>query len=406
MAAAGAGAGTGTVAPMMMIDLSKTSLLNLCRSFIVANLERFPPHIFDHCEQEEFETLVEVRHKKTKPKEGSGGIDGTGRVAPAISERCMAEFEEYVPGLSSSSVTDKLVWKDCVEYSFRRGGLQRPRALEYPWPCLIDQLHHTAQVFEMVSLESAEASEAISKLSESPMNVALLQASGVGKVIGKCLKKNDGLTGNQNYQRLDKLLTTWKALAANSGITVKGEARREIVGRNEFDADAEDLELAETCQSWRQLFAALKNREEERRSNQGKRMRERRANLASDRPRVVKVRPTVAKHSKILAGRSAVQSTGSSPGKSKLEQLRKETATVASRERRSPSQHVTKMTSSSFGAAVAFASVSKKNRKGKSRSKVGVITLAGGKRMTVPEKVVQGAGSRQMAFKWKQPPPR
>lgn len=56
----------------------------------------------------------------------------------------------------------------------------------------------------------------------------------------------------------------------------------------------------------------------------------------------------------------------------------------------------------SFGDAVAFAAVSKKGMANKRKQLGGTIQqLTGGKRMKVPTKVVQGAGPRQFASKWK-----
>lgn len=85
-------------------------------------------------------------------------------------------------------------------------------------------------------------------------------------------------------------------------------------------------------------------------------------------------------------------------GNAKVAQLRKETTIQLARQRAS----ATARPKASFGDAVAFASVSKKGMAHKRKQLGGTIQqLGNGKRMKVPTKVVQGAGPRQFASKWK-----
>jgi hypothetical protein len=82
-----------------------------------------------------------------------------------------------------------------------------------------------------------------------------------------------------------------------------------------------------------------------------------------------------------------------------MAQLRKESAIRGERQK---SSAVVIRPKASFGDAVAFASVSKKGMAHKRKQLGGTIKQLGdGKRMKVPSQVVQGAGPRQLASKWK-----
>jgi len=386
------------------------SLATLCRSVIVANLERYPPESLGVISEGEWESLIRLRHKRTSPKAGSGGLDGTGRIAPACGDRFMGEVEQANPHLADSAVVDRLVWKDCVEYKYRKG-LTRPPSLAYPWPVLVERICRAQQVVaQLLEKDASERDEAalgkaVDMLGESPMNVALLKATGVGKSVKKMIKLQR-TEASPCVERLQELLTCWKDLAASSGVEIKRQGFQSP-GQKTLDrqadkrnSDATDLNLLEKCPMWRDLFAALQQREEKRRSTQGKRMREIRNNLASGRPKIVKVRPSSAKHEQILARPSeTTRATGGAPGNSKMLQLRKEATFVASRQRKAsiaaavPSPRK----SSSFGAAVAFATVSKKNSNGQKKRDGRSFALGGGKRMKIPAKPGQGAKRNLMA---------
>ncbi|GAX22085.1 hypothetical protein FisN_6Hh333 [Fistulifera solaris] len=344
-------------------DHYETSLVDLCRSVLVAHLEKYPPEVFGLCDPEEWDCLVQLRHQKTQPRSGSGGLDGSGRQAPALSEKILSQIEAHNRHLAESSVVDRLVWKDCVEFRFRRGGMSRPRALRMPWPELVK----TIQTY-MATLEDDDEnarSLVILLLQESPMNVALLQATGVGKMLRKLVKryKEDKTIPASDIEVLEETLQSWKALASDA----------QSQQSPEDEALLKDMELAEKCWSWRQLFAALKERQDNLRTCQGKKMREAREKLALDRPKVVKVRPATAKQNSILERPSTVaKGTSTVAPVSKFSKIRQEA--VQSHQRLVQSS--SKRNGSSFGDAVAFASATKK------RKIVG--RTAGGKVMQVP----------------------
>lgn len=392
------------------VDWATRTLVSLCQDAIVNRLERYPPEAF-RCltDVNDFEDLIRRKHMKTKPREGSGGLDGTGRVAPAVRPDYIAQVEEACPHLAQSTVVDALVWKDCVEFRFKRGGMTRPRALNLPWPVLVQQVQEAGQaLLSLETLESIEHTPAwvhVHTLETTPMSVALLQTTGIGKTVKKILKQHTRETQTCAHQTLARILDAWKTMAARSG--VETTTKHVSIGgssteRGPDDADADDLKLLESCKTWRQLFSVLKQREDERRSNLGKEMRERRRNLASDRPKIVKVRPTVAKHQSILARAEGPSSPALPP--SRLSQIRKESMKVALQTRsagavkRTSTNPTAPKATASFGAAVAFAASYKKTSSGTNRTKGTHVHLAGGKSMKVPSDVAKKAA---MAKKWK-----
>lgn len=256
---------------------AKTSLVALCRAVVTTNLERYPPESFGICDPDEWQAIVRLRHASTQPKRVIGaavtGLDGTGRLVPAVAEKLLHAIEECNPHLSDCPVADTLMWKDCVEYRFRRGaGLTRPTALHLPWPLLVHELQVQANHLMTSSASpTVDIQEVINILRAAPMNVALLKDSGVGKTVKKAIKKVDAEWKTQ----LEDLLSVWMEMAATDGVVSSNTQTKHD------DTTQEDLELAETCHSWRQLFAVLKHRNEELRTTQGKRMREIRNNVCS-----------------------------------------------------------------------------------------------------------------------------
>jgi hypothetical protein len=373
------------------------SLAQLCQNVIVNHLEKYPPEIFVMLSDIDFESLIRLRHSKTKPKERSGGldgVDGTGRVAPAIRMEYMAQVEACNPHLAQSNIVDTLIWKDCVEFRFKRGGQARPRALYLPWPLLVEQIQAAGDALLQLTLlreDTDDAKSYIDSLESSPMNVSLLQATGIGKVVKRILKQQDKVHSTHTC-RLKRLLDIWKELAAQDGIKQTNHTNQacNAAALLLYEQEAADLKQAETCQTWRQLFAVLKHKEETRRASLGQEMRERRRHLASDRPRIVKVRPTVAKHERILAPdkKVAAAQITLSPQNRKLAMIRKETSGLVARSRQKSllvsTATVSNQSSGSFGAAVAFAANSKKTPSGTNRSRGNHVQLAGGKSMTLP----------------------
>lgn len=362
----------------------ETSLIDLCRSVIVAHLERYPAAVFGICDPEEWESIIRLRHKKTQPKSGSGGLDGSGRQAPALSEKVLREIEAQNLHLAESKVVDDLVWKDCVEFRFRRDGMSRPKGLRLPWPELLQTVKNSVESLEANDGDTDRRIEAIDILEETPMNISLLQATGVGKTLRKMVKrcKEDSTFPTDQLKRLEDILQSWKSLASDAS-------------NAQMSCDEtllHDMELAEKCWTWRQLFAVLKERQDNLRTSQGRKMREAREKLASDRPKVVKVRPATAKQNRILERPSSTTQISTSLPASKLSKLRQETVQSNQRLTASPA----KRTGPSFGDAVAFAST--KKRKTETRTQV---TLAGGKVMHVPSMTPRQVPSNKATQKLK-----
>lgn len=391
-----------------------------CRSVIVANLERYPVEAFGILSDGSWESIVRLRHEKTTPSFGTGGLDGTGRLLPAISDRFLAAVELANKHLSGSTVVDQLVWKDCVEYRFKADGLTRPTALKFPWPVLVNTLKHSGDILlELLNVEKPDDAmqerldRQIQVLSESPMSVSLLQASGIGKSVKKfvkaCAKGQCSLDvsterpirGSHSSKtkpamsplsQLEQTLQRWKDVAANSGVQINSNDRERVEDGKDLNGQV-DLRLAESCQSWRDLFLVLQQREEERRASQGARMREIRKNLATGRPRVIKVRPTKSRYDKILNRTeqkkvASCSSLATAGGNTKIKALWKESA-VAAKLQKSTARPTPKV-APSFGSAVAFASTTQASA---TKRKTGnVISLAGGKQMKLPHSKVAEKG--------------
>jgi ribosomal protein L18 len=253
----------------------------------------------------------------------------------------------------------------------------------------------------------------IQLLSESPMSVSLLQASGVGKSVTKFVKacakgqctldvlmerpirgslssKNKSIMSP--LSQLEETLHRWKDVAANSGVQINSNDRERVEDGKDLNGQV-DLRLAESCQSWRDLFLVLQQREEERRASQGARMREIRKNLATGRPRVIKVRPTKSRYDKILNRTeqkkvASCSSLATAGGNTKIKALWKESA-VAAKLQKSTAKPTPKV-APSFGSAVAFASTTQASA---TKRKTGnVISLAGGKQMKLPHSKVAEKG--------------
>mmetsp|Transcript_11425 Transcript_11425/g.18977 ORF Transcript_11425/g.18977 Transcript_11425/m.18977 type:complete len:459 (+) Transcript_11425:94-1470(+) len=393
-----------------------------CRAVVVAHLERYPAHVMGALSEHAWDSIIEMRHERTAPNKGK-------RRTPAMTQLFLAGVEEENPHLAESTVADKLVWKDCVEFKFPKNGLARPRGLLFPWPILVQRI--TKAGTDLLDLYRAaddekdnndEASEkekyllerAVQTLTDTPINVSLLQQSGIGKTVKKfikvssskkkkkarklggfterritsCTKMNDKV--QSPLDQLEELLQTWKAVAAKSGVAIQAQDRKRA-STNDADDDAatiaKDLDRAErVCRTWRELFHCLQRRETKRREKQGAKMRENRERRARDQPRVVKVRPAKAKHEAILnrpmGSKFGVGSVASLP-KNRMMLLREESKVAATWQKGGANASGG---GSSFGNAVAFAAVGK-SAKRLTPGKTKTMTLAGGKRMRVPTKM-------------------
>jgi hypothetical protein len=345
----------------------------------------------------------------------------------------MLEVEEVNTHLNQSKIADECVWKDIVEYKFKKGGLSRPKGLLYPWPVLVQQLEDAGKALSeciRTIVEDADSGtyakdkamattlHAIKIISECPMDLNLLKSSGMGKKVKKFLNKSTRLdfldepyvySSGKDIRKtprttLEATLQSWKDMAADSGVKMKPN-ERSPGGKN--GPAASILTAAKKCDSWRSLYQTLKVQDEDRRSRQGEKMRERRRRLDTVRPKIVKVRPASSRQDKIVGqasfGSGYHPSQKSSPsGNAKIRQLRME-ARVTSTRRQPPSPAsvaAARKQASGFGAAVAFAAVGKKvvgRRKTAPVTKS--VTLAGGKRIAVPDAKSVGSTNVQKRLK-------
>lgn len=266
------------------------TLVDLCRRVINANLERYPPESFGILGTQEWQALMKLRFASTRPKhaEAGGGLDGTGRLVPCVSHKFLSDVEAANPEFADCPIVDDMLWKACVEFKFKRGGLTRPQALLLPWPLQIAELQQAVELLQKSSATREVQQSALLKLLSSPMNVALLRDSGVGKAVKKVLKKMKDVHKDAEIRsQLEALLKSWMDMAESSGVGSNG-------GNGGFDANGVvpantrkkaseqeiDLAMAESCKSWRLLFAGLKKRNEKVMLSQGKRMREKRQSVS------------------------------------------------------------------------------------------------------------------------------
>mmetsp|Transcript_15821 Transcript_15821/g.45586 ORF Transcript_15821/g.45586 Transcript_15821/m.45586 type:complete len:540 (+) Transcript_15821:116-1735(+) len=364
-----------TISPPAVVP----TLSDLCLETIANSMEKYPPHCFSLLAESEWNEIIRKKHRNTAPGQNkaggasyqisapvvlSGGLDGRGRTIPAVADKILREIENQNPHLSQSAVSDELVWRDCVEYKFRSGGMARPRVFQYPWPMLVEKLKSSGDALLHVLMPPpsgpdeggcSEASirqqredkmmKSIQFLGHSIMSIELLAQSGVGKAVKKFVKgckkfvATDGgksiprwmpdiLAPRPNLrllsplQYLDKLLSGWKAVASSSGVQVtasKGGDDQTVVtfapeqfsGRDKRTSEEEhreDVAVAMTCRQWRQIFQSLANRELANVARYGEKMRRLREDLHSDRPKIGHVGTKSAKSKSVIASTMRKQS--------------------------------------------------------------------------------------------------
>ena len=397
-------------------------LEELCTNVVVKELERYPAAALGILDEYQWEKILLLRHRKTKPLRGTGGIDGKGRLHPCVTDKFLLEVEEVNPHLNQSKLADRYIWKDIVEYKFKKDGLSRPKGLLYPWPVLMKQVEDSERAFSdciRVLVDGAGGKDdnedkimacvlnAIKFLSESPMDLNLLKSSGLGKKVKKFLNKSTRLdfldepyvwSSGKDVRKtprttLAATLQSWKDMAADCGVKMNdNETRSGGQKRCAMSISTSSmLSAAKKCDSWRSLYRTLKAHDEERRFRQGEKMRERRRRLDTVRPKIVKVRPASTKQDKMLnrssfgSGYNPFEKTTPS-GSAKMRQLRMEAKVTSTRRQPPISNPVARKQTSGFGAAVAFASTGKKvvgRRKTAPPTKK--VILAGGKRIEVPD---------------------
>ena len=408
------------------------TLASLCRSVIAGNLERYPGEVFAILDEGEFESIIKLRHERTRPQRGKGGLDGTGRMNPAVSDKFLSELEGAVPHLAQSNVVDTLVWKDIVQHKFKIGGLARPKGLTYPWPVLVDMVKQAGKnLTDLTKSDTIDeegkrsALRSIQIICSLPMNVSLLKVTGIGKSVKKFLKSCDSherfqcfdepLTTSQNIRetprlQLDLVLRTWMAMAAKSGVTMSKDNPTSEESSVVEECD-KHLSEAENCKSWRELYITLKAHDENRRSNQGARMRERRKKLDSCRPKIVKVRRASSRQNSILSKQQGGIGEATTANL-KMNKLRIE-ARVTSMRRSLPGQAISSSrnhpvsnpkTVGGFGTAVATFATGHKSNKRKANSTT-IVELAGGKRMRIPDAKKKSADITKRLNMLKKKPP-
>ncbi|CAJ1937060.1 unnamed protein product [Cylindrotheca closterium] len=351
---------------------SNLTLASLCRDTIVKNLERYNAEAFQILDESEWEDIIRRKHAMSRPKRGKGGLDGTGRMNPAVSDKFLLEIETTLPHLGTSNIVDTLVWKDIVNFKFK----SRPKGLMWPYSTLElrlktagDTLLDVRKKGNIVEEDRTKLDNALEVVINSPMDVELLRLSGIGRCVQKFINaccKNEKLgLDKETIHALDSLLKSWKMLASSEGVTMSEKVKAEKSRSNlsQFGL-AEHIAIARKNSSWRQLYSALKMFDQMKRENQGARMRERRQRLNSQRPKIVKVRHKTSNPKPLHVTPMAYT-------QSKIKKIREE-AKVTSTRRCPPVPKPAK----GFGDAVAFATSKRKNAT--------VVDMAGGKRLKIP----------------------
>jgi hypothetical protein len=416
----------GPMKARYQVNNTTDSLELRCCKIIAANLERYPVEAIGVLDEEGWNAVVRERHSGTAPTKGKGGLDGTGRMAPAMKAQFLEKIEEANPHLAESAVADNLVWRDCVEFKFTAGGVERPESLKYPWPVLVERVQKSGSDLlglldreEITETDRGTLEQSIISLKGAPMNVNLLQSSGAGKLLKKfikgCSKRQEtasslrvkverpigpsSLTGKPRRMLsplgdLEQLLVDWKEMAAKRGMKIAGLKLPDQVN----ESDGEDAKMAETCQTWRSLYHALEIRKTTRLADQGARMRERKRKLDTDRAKIRKVQHAKPKpqHERILnrpLDRRKQPTTANSwggqakTGNSKIMELKRQAAVVVGRQGKALSGIATKP-KAAFSNAVAFPNAFKPKESIKRKPETTIVQLNGGKQMKMPTKTV------------------
>ena len=312
--------------------------------------------------------------------------------------KLLSDIEMSNELLQTSKIVDDLVWKDCVDFKFKRGGTSRPLVCFVPWNMLVSRIQQignelmevtkpfvfvppictddtvtggtsfytlekggTEQEMEMETeqsneeekgdnssghttiLQQEEQKEGIKRaaklekiirlLSGTPMNVPLLSETGIGKRVkafikechkvvprGKKAKKcavplyfphvwkkrtmnvhqdtGGGAGGGNPCQlvevtsniiyELESLLQGWKDMASASGVAMKGASSSSSSTHKEAKEIQyqQDIEMVQKCNSWRQLYAALSQREEQIVKSRGAKIRKVREDLDKKRSKM------------------------------------------------------------------------------------------------------------------------
>ena len=384
-------------------------LSTLCTRVIASNLERYPAHAFISLAETEWEGIVQLKYKLTQPKTtylkpGNSTLSG-GRKMPVISDKFISDIENECPALSRSLITDELVWKDCVDFKFKRNGPLRPPWLDIPWKIRIEEMKSNGrELMKRVDnvrgfCHDEEDMKAfrthLSLLETRPMSTSLLLASGIGKIVKKVIKRmkmgvNVSEIDNEVINTLQRILDSWQTLASGNEFQTH---QIDCSGKNRFtsvEQHAYDMEMAERAQTWRELFRALQQRQERIVKTRAVQMRKIRDELEADRPKLLSTNvKTVSnrrladkllddQNSKLLATNAAV-------GLSKIKKLRQASAMSVATMR---GKIGSKSNNVGFGASIASCGTKRKivsNSSIYSGRNPREVHLEGGKKMKLPK---------------------
>jgi len=296
------------------------SLRSMCKQVIAKNLERYPAEGFCALEENQWDAIVKLKYQMTSPTVKSQGSSlSDGRRNPLLSDKYIQEIEGKNPHLKHSQVSDELIWKDCTDFRFKKGGSSRPMIMDMPWNVQLRRMKKIATNLPLLlsepqeedddeaggrhlSLQTNKLQNYTAALISSPMSVPLLSESGIGKAVKKFIKEckkhesslpsyfplintvannthDPGYGGKSFLMQLEMLLENWKALASARGADACSGRHR----NTSKEQHLKDLEIVQQTSQWRDLFDALHEREQITIKSRGANMRKIRDNLVSNR---------------------------------------------------------------------------------------------------------------------------
>ncbi len=350
------------------------TLATKCRKTIASNIDRYPVESIGALPEMEWEAIVQLKYEMTAPKVQVQKVKGSyllsdGRKFPLFTDKFMKEVEEKNAHLRSSSITDELVWKDCVDFKFRVGGTSRPAMFREPWNMQVEKLKSIGKRMEGLSPHDGDTDVSISSSSSSqqglscerkikiiakelqdmPMSVPLLSESGVGKSLKKLIKKlrkfheSAGSDDERNFLKLstqlESLLQGWMDMASANGVNMTSSSKASnqgsavskqnlssVSGQSRHTSNEQhtkDIHLIQKCTQWRDLFEALAQREKTLIKHHGAKMRMIRNNLEVGRPKIVTAKTKNKGITKVIKEQGGIKVHGSNHPK-KLGKLRQE----------------------------------------------------------------------------------
>ena len=417
------------------------SLASMCKQVIAKNLERYPAEGFCAIEENQWDAIVKLKYQMTSPTVKSQGSSlSDGRRNPLLHDKCIQEIEGKNPHLNHSQVSDELIWKDCTDFRFKRGGSSRPLVMDMPWNVQVRRMKKIATNLPLLlsepqeddddeqaggeaggrhlSIQTNKLQNYTSALISSPMSVPLLSESGIGKAVKKFIKEckkhetrlppyfplintvaNNALypkyAGKSFFIQLEMLLEKWMALVAAKGADACSGRHR----NTSKEQHLKDLEIVQHTFQWRDLFDALHEREQITIKSRGANMRKIRDNLVSNRHTIKSTNIKKVGNRKLgdrllngdahLAQSSRTSSSASSAKISKLNMIKQETFSQKARMKGGNAGSMGSAGSnlSGFSASVASSSGQKRSSGGvnlTSKKNQRTFALGNGKQMKIP----------------------